>query len=226
MRHVGSFLCSESIPPSQPNPELPAADARTGPKYTTPECTRSVPTNSARSDELRYPPSDWLRTGYAPVTFPDGSTGWERLNAYQLCAAYGRTANPDEIAAFYAGSAAQELFKRLALTFGQFFPLNAGQWEADLRGTPNPITHLYLWQTAADVFTYYMTGKRSQQRKVLSPQARQEYLSTLWLFFHHGHAAAACQERHLRAEARAHQKRRRGAGALFCPADAQPVSRG
>ena len=160
---------------------------------------RSVPTNSVLSGELQYPPSDWLRTGYAPVTFPDGSTGWERLNAYQVCAAYGRTANPDEIAAFYAGSAAQELFKRLALTFGQFFPLNAGQWEADLCGTPNPITHLYLWQTTADVFTYYMTGKRSQQRKVLSPQARQEYLNTLWLYLHHGQTAAACQERHLRA---------------------------
>ena len=153
----------------------------------------SCPLLSDLGGENRYQPSRWLTSGYAPKGFEDGSTGWQKLAFHEVAEVYGHWASAEEIATFYRLPSARGLLQRLSVTFAPFFPLSAGEWEADLRSGPNPITHLYLWQTAADVFDYYTRGKQ------FSLQARQEYLDTLWLFFNHGPDAAGYDDRLLRS---------------------------
>ncbi len=145
---------------------------------------RCCPDLADLTGELRCLPSRWLTAGYVPKTFADGSTGWQKLTAN-----HGYLATADEITTFYRLAPVRGFLQQLSATFAPFFPMSAAEWEADLRGTFNPIMRLYLWQTVSDVFDHYTKGKR------FSVRARREYLDTFWLFFHHGPQAAAYEGR-------------------------------
>lgn len=149
----------------------------------------ACPILSDLADGDRYTPSRWLTAGYVPCRFANGSTGWQRLIAREVAKVDCLWDRSREVAIFYHQPSTRLLLERLAVTFAQFFWLSAEQWEADLRRAPNPITHLCLWQTAADQFDYYTRGKQ------FSLRARQEYLDTLWLFFNYGPEAAGNDER-------------------------------
>ena len=149
----------------------------------------SCPILSDLDAERRYPPSQWLTAGYVPKQFADGSTGWQKLAAHEVAEVYGHWATAEEIATFYRRPSSRWLLKRLSITFEPFFPLSSKEWEVDLRRSHNPITHLYLWKTVADVYDYFTKDKQ------FSLRARREYLDTLWLFFNHGPEVAGYESR-------------------------------
>ncbi len=153
----------------------------------------SCPITSDLAGADRCTPSRWLTAGYVPRRFEDGSTGWQKLASHQVAKIEGHQASAEEVATFYRRPATRWLLARLSVTFAQFFPLSAKEWEEDLRCTTHPITCLSLWETVADVFDYYTKGKH------FSAWGRQEYFDTLWLFFHHGSAAAGFDGRPLRS---------------------------